>query len=279
MKFVRLLLLCFCVSRVSWAPPRAAICSVMEEVGSIRSPIELGLPLERAFTLQKVLRELSKRIPNFSAEKLQLLREEPDGIYERKGWPEEAFVLRYGKIRVAEFFTAVNGHSLRFDINIEKRFEDCGIYSFLLAKALERNPETSQIPARISYIDSDNAKKFISACCEGTVNFHKLSDTGHIQSMTVPEILSLRETMVRAYYEMPAANARIRLGFGRVTKIVLDPRSAVVGFVTGRGPIGPSSDVEIVMRQQKGVCVSLNRDGKVTEIPAPLALSLGDFPE
>lgn len=171
---------------------------------------------------------------------------------------------------VGDFEAYVRNQTLRFDISIRRPYRGRGLYQKLLDHTLKLYPEVTSIPAEMPFNESDNAQIFLQQLfrtddlnvAKENMNL-KFRNIKKINDATPSQIMEWRARMIDAYYQMPAAKARERAGFGRLEKLTLAQDVGCVEFNTVKGSRSDANDVQIFVTPKVGQVVELKANGKV----------------
>ncbi len=192
------------------------------------------------------------------------------------------FKAFYDDVFIVELHVFVKNKSMRFDININPRFQKNGLYSLLFSDMVSVLPELKFIPGRFTFKDSVNADIFITHAFGGVEEFSKYSSRKFFEHFMPEQGLRLREQILAAYHTMPAAKVREEVGFSRLSRIVLSPGAepntdqAMVAFLVERGPPMTDDSISIVLEEDSFARWELNSKGIF--IPNARAnVSLGDY--
>ena len=201
--------------------------------------------------------------------------------------PQEDLVIYDQKRRkVANITALVNQRTLRFDIEIYRRFRSKGLYRFLLGKVLEFHPEVRSIPSIMSAQDSLNAQIFFK-------ELFRASDLTKIQrqmdvefprffsaaEMERTEIRAWRERIVSAFFSTPAAKARTAHGFSCLEKITLSLQGQCLSFDVTKGPFKRLDEIRIFIRMGEEGGVELLPSGHTTTVTSTEARIDPDYIE
>ena len=166
----------------------------------------------------------------------------------------------------------VLNETLRFDITVNRPYRGRGLYQKLLAHTLRIFPEVTSIPAEMPFSDSDNATIFLqklyrtddlkAAELNMSLDFDKEKT---VKTLDREQIMDWRERMIEAYYQMPAAKARERVGFGRLNKLTLAVDVGCIEFDAVKGPRSDSKHVDIFVSMGDKNLVELTSSGKVAQ--------------
>jgi hypothetical protein len=160
--------------------------------------------------------------------------------------------------------------ALRFDIEVQKPYRGTQLYEYLLRAILKKCPETQTISARMPFTYSDNAQFLIKTVFGSR---RKLTRTA-FGRLGHDGVRSLRAKLIDTLYRVPAIKARARNGFGRITKLVINPTDASIAFIAERGPPLPADALPIYLERRQPQ--ELMPSGQMRPVP-PEALSLGSY--
>jgi len=188
-----------------------------------------------------------------SMEKYQALH--PD--FQHRG-----FNIEYKGQKVAKATYHEKDGTLRFDIEVFAGFQGGKLYQYLLAQALRDFPQTTSIPAHMHTGNSENARIFSKAAFGNAKGFVGVD----VPAMNTANAKGFRDLVIPALYEMPAIKARAHLGFGKITKVVLDPMDGAISFVVEKGPRAAAEAIRIFSNEGRGEYYEVEKDGKVARL-------------
>ena len=159
--------------------------------------------------------------------------------------------------------------TLRFDIEVYRPFRGKGIYSEAFRRALTLSPGVRYLPAQLPIAESENARAFIRQSFGQLPNFQMLA-LEFFNEWGTREVSERRLEWIQSFMQIPAAKVRARQGFGKLTKLVLDPIHGCIDFLMERGDLDLNEvEVQVIQpksRKQLSTWV-LWASGSVTEEP------------
>ncbi len=125
---------------------------------------------------------------------------------------------------------------------------------------------------------SDNAKNIVDAMFEHYSDFLALGGTARLKGMSPTALRELREKIVRGFIGSPAAKIRIKAGFSKMTRFIVDPTRETVAMDVKLGESDPEqADVMLVTRDTDGVqkAFKISSEGQLTPVETSALLLPG----
>jgi GNAT superfamily N-acetyltransferase len=131
-------------------------------------------------------------------------------------------------------YRLVSGDALEIHREVYRKFRGLGIPSVLMDKLLEQNPGVKRMPCQLA---KANWQAFIAAL--GRDRFAQARSDKALQGLSAAERRALASEIIEAVKATPAAKLRARHGFGRITRIVVQPHADSWNKVLADFHLGP----------------------------------------
>lgn len=223
------------------------------------------------------LNRLQKRFPEAFTDQQDFKVVSIEAQY-RRYWLSAQYTLdpRLFNVPIGYAHVQVKNTTMRFDIDIYPQAQGLKLYAYLMALALKENPQVENIPSIMDIKNSENARIFLKKLYD---QIQAVSENALTDSEVVKK---LREKIINAYFETPAAKARAKNGFSNLQFIALDlPKGSYnvwqLSFNARRGALLEGS-VQVYL--SNGIfgnhtgdktLYALNADGSVEKVPESVA--------